>query len=301
MFSDSFKNDVEKLKEDNISGSEEIVSKAIAIVKEEINHQPSHYQTFQQLLEMLNEIRSAKPEMAAVKNIVIYFLDFFQKGVPVLKLADRVYDKLEHQRIKLQENLLVYLKRAKTIATYSRSSSIASGLKVLSETKQPEELPTLIMFESRPMLEGKNFAIEAASWGYNIKFFSDAGMAMAIRKFEPDYVLVGADTIFPDGYVANKLGSVALALIAREYGIPFYVVSSTLKLILQEKEFSIQNYPSSELWEGEKPENVQVFNPYFEIVPAKYISGYITEYGFSKTINDLKINIEKAYIREMYD
>ena len=300
MFSDSFKNDVEKLKEDNISGSEEIVSKAIAIVREELNRQPSSYQTFQQLLEMLNEIRNAKPEMAAVKNIVIYFLDFFQKGVPILKLAERVYDKLENQRIKLQENLLVYLKRAKVLATYSRSSSIASGLKALSE-KEPEKLPTLVMFESRPMLEGKNFAIETASWGYSVKFFSDAGMAIALRKFEPDYVLVGADTIFPDGYVANKLGSVALALIAREYRMPFYVVSSTLKLLLQEKEFSIQNYPSNELWEGEKPENIQKFNPYFEIVPAKYICGYITEYGFSKSINDLKLNIEKAYIRKMYD
>lgn len=301
MFSQDFAQAVQQLKQDKISGSEEIVSQAITIIRDELLRQPTRYQNLEQLISMLKLIYNAKPEMAAIKNVVHYFLEYFKKGVEVQNLAERVEDKLNIQRQKLVSNLIPYLKTAKSVATYSRSSSIAMGLKQLSEQQDKDQLPDLILFESRPMLEGKKLALEAASWGYDIKYFSDAGMAIALRKFKPDMVIVGADTIFPDGDVVNKLGSVALALLCREYKIPFYVVSSTLKLLLQEIAFSIQNYPAQELWEGDKPDNIQVFNPYFEIVPAKYITGYITEHGYSKDIKDQAINIEKSYIRQMYD
>jgi translation initiation factor 2B subunit (eIF-2B alpha/beta/delta family) len=65
--------------------------------------------------------------------------------------------------------------------------------------------------------------------------------------------------------------------------------------------FAIQSYNSSQIWSKEKPENVKLFNPYFEVIPANLIKGYFTEHGFSTNIPDVKVEIEKEYIHKMYE
>ncbi|MCK4896122.1 MAG: hypothetical protein KAS47_04890 [Candidatus Heimdallarchaeota archaeon] len=65
--------------------------------------------------------------------------------------------------------------------------------------------------------------------------------------------------------------------------------------------FAIQSYKSTEVWLKDKPEDVKVFNPYFELIPANLISGFITEFGISDNIPDVKLKIEKEYIHKLYE
>jgi len=301
VYSERFEEEITKLKADHISGSEEIVRRAIQLVDEEIEREPKQYTNVSELAEMLSQVMKIKREMAALRNVLIYFIEFYHKGVPLEEVGDRVLEKLDEQIKDIIEKLLPHLKKCKTIMTYSRSSTIFQSLLELSKTVEKPDLPELVLYESRPVLEGKKFAKEASEAGYKVNYLVDSAMGIAMKTFKPDLVLVGADTIFPNGNVANKIGSHSLALFAYQHEIPYYVVSSTMKLLFKAVPFSIQSYGSAEVWLKGKPDDVKVFNPYFEVVPANLIKGYFTEFGFSTKIPDVKMSIEKELIYKMYE
>ncbi len=301
MNSEWFDSAIMNLKADNISGSEEIVRKAIQIIKQHISHNPGKYVKMNDLIDMLREIIKIKKEMVALRNVLIYFIDFFQLGVKVEDIADRVLEKLDNQRESLSEKLIPILSKCKTILTYSRSSTFVYSLFKLTEFKSKEDLPELIIFESRPALEGKKLALEASKAGFKVNYLVDAAIGLAMKTFKPDIVLIGADAIFPNGNVANKIGCHALGTFAFQYQVPMYVASTTLKLHMKAIPFAIQSYKSTEVWSKDKPENVKIFNPYFELIPANLIHGFITEFGISNNIPDVKLEIEKEYIHKLYD
>ncbi|MCK4972990.1 MAG: hypothetical protein KAS52_06685 [Candidatus Heimdallarchaeota archaeon] len=301
MNTEWFESAILNLKADNISGSEEIVRKAIQIIKQQISYYPEEYTSMNDLIIMLREIIKIKKEMAALRNVLIYFIDFFQLGVRVEDIADRVLEKLDNQRESLSEKLVPILSESKTIMTYSRSSTFVYSLFKLLDFKNREELPELVIFESRPALEGKKLALEASKAGFKVNYLVDAAMGLAIKTFKPDIIIIGADAIFPNGNVANKIGCHALAMFAYQYKVPMYVTSSTLKLLMKAIPFAIQSFKSTEVWLKDKPEDVKVFNPYFELIPANLISGFITEFGISDNIPDVKLKIEKEYIHKLYE
>jgi len=301
VYSKEFQEQIANLKADKISGSEEIVRKAIQLIRTEIQKNPARYGKIINLSEMLRKVIEIKKEMSALRNVLIYFIDFFQHGIAVEDLADRVIEKLDEQRNQLIEKLIPRIAQCKNIVTMSRSSTIFSSLKKFTETHDNDKLPVLTIFESRPALEGKKLALEVVNLGYKVNYLVDAAVGRAIKALNPDLVLIGADTIFPNGNVVNKIGCHALAIFAFQAKVPFYVVSTTLKLLLKAIPFTIQSYPSTEVWAKDKPKEVKVYNPYFEIIPANLISGFITEYGFSTNIPDVRLVLEKEYIREMYE
>jgi translation initiation factor 2B subunit (eIF-2B alpha/beta/delta family) len=299
--SEWFDSAIINLKADNISGSEEIVRKAIQIIKQQISYNPKKYTSINDLITMLREIIKIKKEMAALRNVLIYFIDFFQLGVRVEDIADRVLEKLDNQRESLSDKLVPLLAKSKTIMTHSRSSTFVYSLFKLLDFKKREELPELVIFESRPALEGKKLALEASKAGFKVNYLVDAAMGLAMKTFKPDIVLIGADVIFPNGNVANKIGCHTLAMFAYQYQVPMYVASTTLKLLLKAIQFAIQSYKSTEVWLKNIPDGVKIFNPYFEMIPANLIHSFITEFGISDNIPDVKLEIEKEYIHKLYE
>lgn len=138
------------------------------------------------------------------------------------------------------------------------------------------------------------FATESRPWrqGYlTIKDLSDAGVPAtliidsAARWIMPtiDLVFVGADTVCENGDLANKIGTSQLALIAREMNVPFRSCAETYKFTpryASGNEVPIEERDISEVIDpAVLPANVRVRNPVFDITPAEYISGYITEDG----------------------
>ena len=301
MYSARFEEAIAELKAANISGSEEIVRKALQIVDEEIESAPEKYTNLSELTEMLAQVMKIKREMFALRNVLVYFIDFYYQNVPLDEVADRVLEKLDVQRKSIVEKVIPHLKKCKNIMTFSRSSTIVKCLTTLGEYVEDEKLPELTVFESRPALEGRKLALEAVEAGYKVNYLVDSAMGIAMKTFKPDLVLIGADVIFPNGNVANKIGCHSLALFAYQYDIPFYIVSTSLKLLLKAVPFSIHSYKSKEVWSKDRPENVKIFNPYFEIIPANLIKGYFTEFGFSEKIPDVKVELEKDYIKKMYE
>jgi methylthioribose-1-phosphate isomerase len=114
-----------------------------------------------------------------------------------------------------------------------------------------------------------------------------AGELMCQGKI--DKVLVGADRVAANGDVANKIGTYTLAVLATENKIPFYVICplSTIDLSISTgKEIPIEERSPDEITEGLgkriAPPGVRVYNPAFDITPARYITRIITENGICK-------------------
>jgi methylthioribose-1-phosphate isomerase len=107
-----------------------------------------------------------------------------------------------------------------------------------------------------------------------------------MRKGEIDACVVGADRIAANGDTANKIGTYSVAVLAKENKIPFYVAApiSTFDLSLKNgDEIPIEERHCREVTHLQglpvAPEGVRVRNPAFDVTPARYITGIITEKG----------------------
>jgi methylthioribose-1-phosphate isomerase len=102
-------------------------------------------------------------------------------------------------------------------------------------------------------------------------------------------VVVGADRIARNGDVANKIGTYAVAVLAHENGVPFYVAApvSTLDLTLSSGDrIPIEQRPAQEVIEifgtAVAPPGTSVENPAFDVTPARYVTAIITEMGIAR-------------------
>lgn len=107
-----------------------------------------------------------------------------------------------------------------------------------------------------------------------------------------DMVIIGADAIKLDGSVYNKVGSFGIALSAWHSKIPVYVVGSLTK-VDTENSVKIEKRSGKEL-RADAPKWIEILNYAFDIVPAKFITGIITEYGVIKP-KDIKKSVKKYY------
>jgi methylthioribose-1-phosphate isomerase len=111
-----------------------------------------------------------------------------------------------------------------------------------------------------------------------------------MARGEINAVVVGADRIARNGDVANKIGTYALAILAREHGLPFYVAAPVSTLDLQMKtgaEIPIEERPAHEVthFAGQRvaPEGTRARNPAFDVTPHRYVTAIVTERGVARS------------------
>lgn len=141
--------------------------------------------------------------------------------------------------------------------------------------------------ETRPFLQGARLTTwELCHDKIPHTLITDSMAGYLMQQGKVDMVIVGADRIAGNGDTANKIGTYSLAVLAFAHEIPFYVAAPTTTIDL--KVSKGEEIPLEER-EGDEvriimgvrvvPDNVQVYNPAFDITPSKYISGIITEKG----------------------
>lgn len=142
--------------------------------------------------------------------------------------------------------------------------------------------------ETRPVLQGARLtAWELMEDGIPVTLITDSMAAVVMRQGKIDLCVVGADRIAANGDVANKIGTYAVAVLAKAHHIPFYVAASSSTIDISTPSGSaipIEERPGDEVttMNGETwiaPKGVDVFNPAFDVTPAKYVTGIITEQG----------------------
>jgi methylthioribose-1-phosphate isomerase len=182
-----------------------------------------------------------------------------------------------------------------TIITHCNAGALATAgygtaLGVVRAAFEAGKKIKVIADETRPWLQGLRLtAFELMEDNIPVTVIADNAAGSLLRRGKIDVAVTGADRIASNGDVANKIGTYSLAVLAKENGVPFYVAAPLSTIDLKMKcgdSIEIEERNSEEITRvmGQLigPENVSAYNPVFDITPAKYISGIITEKGVAR-------------------
>jgi len=141
--------------------------------------------------------------------------------------------------------------------------------------------------ETRPLLQGARLTTwELLQKGVDVTLICDNMAAQVMREGKVQAVVVGADRITANGDAANKIGTYGVAVLAHFHNSPFYVAApvSTFDFTLSSgDQIPIEQRDSREITHGfgrqTAPDGVPVYNPAFDVTPARLIAGFITEKG----------------------
>jgi len=145
--------------------------------------------------------------------------------------------------------------------------------------------------ETRPLLQGARLtAFELSNAGITTTLQCDNMVSVLLKSGKIDIIFVGCDRVASNGDAANKIGTSGLAIIAKHYGIPFYVCAPTSTIDMNTAtgdDIPIEIRDSDEvtdMWYKERmaPENIDVYNPAFDVTDHSLITGIITEKGICK-------------------
>jgi methylthioribose-1-phosphate isomerase len=141
--------------------------------------------------------------------------------------------------------------------------------------------------ETRPVMQGSRLtAWEMVKEGIPHRLISDVAAGAVMKRGEVDLVVTGADRIAANGDTANKIGTYAVAVLAKYHGVPFYVAApfSTIDAaIASGADIPIEERDGDEVrrtgGRQTAPAGTPVYNPAFDVTPAELIAGIITERG----------------------
>ncbi len=141
--------------------------------------------------------------------------------------------------------------------------------------------------ETRPLLQGSRItAYELHASGIPVTVLCDSMAAAVMQQGKIKAVIVGTDRVAANGDVANKIGTLSVAILAKHFGIPFYVAAPTSSIDLSlpsGREIPIEQRDPAEVTRGlgrvTAPPGVDVYNPAFDVTPSELVSAIITENG----------------------
>jgi methylthioribose-1-phosphate isomerase len=141
--------------------------------------------------------------------------------------------------------------------------------------------------ETRPLLQGARLtAWELTQAGIEAVLICDNMAASLMQTGKVNAIMTGADRIAANGDTANKIGTLGLSILAKHYGIPFYIAapSSTFDFSIENgSQIPIEQRNADEVsafgLRQTAPENMNIYNPAFDVTPAKNITAIITEKG----------------------
>jgi methylthioribose-1-phosphate isomerase len=141
--------------------------------------------------------------------------------------------------------------------------------------------------ETRPVMQGSRLtAWECVREGIPHRLIADVVAASVMARGQVDLVVTGADRIAANGDTANKIGTYALAVLAKHHGVPFYVaapcstldpaIASGAEIVIEERDAGEVRRVGSQ---QTAPEASPVYNPAFDVTPAALITAIVTERG----------------------
>jgi methylthioribose-1-phosphate isomerase len=177
------------------------------------------------------------------------------------------------------------------------ASDHGTALAALVSAHEQGKRFTVYVDETRPLLQGARLTMwELQQRGIDCVLICDGMAGQVMKEGKVQLVLVGADRIAANGDVANKIGTYSLAIQARHHGIPLYVAAprSTFDLALSDgAKIPIEQRPAEEITHGfgsqTAPAGARVYNPAFDVTPADFIAGIITEVGLIQPVNSASI------------
>ena len=230
---------------------------------------------------------------------LFFAIDFMLKaamgGEDLVAAAGRyAQDEIERCR-KIGEHGAKLIRNGTRILTHCNAGALATVdigtvMAPIRAAKEQGRRFFVYVDETRPRLQGARLTSwELLQEGIEHAIITDGAAGHFLGRGEVDLVLTGADRIAANGDTANKIGTYAMAVVARENDVPFYVAAptSTIDFDLPSGEkIPIEERSPQEVLhlDGQPiaPKESPARNPAFDVTPAKYITGFITEKGILK-------------------
>ncbi len=256
---------LQKIVNDKTSGSSEILVKLNDYLKNSLANSLQIKASIKQAKEKLSHFEAVNDYLNSIEKII-------KSGNPdKLKIFINNFDKqLQSKYEMLYQNAKPLLKNLNTILTLSNSKTLFEVFKLW---KKDNKKLKIIICESRPKLEGRNFAEALLKEKIKVEIIYDFMISLYLPKVNA--VITGADIILKNGNTINKTGSTTAAILCRHFKKPFYILAAKDKFS-KNKIFHLKQENRNEVWEV-KRKNLFVSNIYFEEIPAKLITEIITD------------------------
>lgn len=256
----------------------------------------------EQFLEVKNYLASARP--TAVN--LFWALDRVARQInqsvdmTVDKMQSVIYEEAEKIRredeaacFAMGEYGLSLLKPGMGILTHCNAGTIATAkygtcLAPLYVGQEQGYHFKVFADETRPLLQGARLtAWELNHAGIDVTLICDNMASIVMKNGWIDAVVVGCDRMAANGDGANKIGTSGVAILAKEYGIPFYMFVPTATIDLNTStgaDIPIELRNGEEIYKlwyekNMAPEGVKTYNPAFDVTDSSYITAVITEKG----------------------
>ena len=230
-----------------------------------------------ELVDFADELAEVRPSMTAIHNLVARWRTGVAEFSGDLD-ALRDYARTQAQQVRTwadavtdatMRGAVTALGDKRRLMTHSISSMVSRVLLAM-----PRDGLEVVVTESRPALEGWNLASTLARAGIDVTYITDAQIALFVG--DVDAVVMGADSLLPDGALVNKAGTHLMALAAREAGVRFYVCAESFKCTtLAAADIVLEEKSGSELRPPPVP-GIRTRNIYFEVTPASLITDWLS-------------------------
>ncbi|MBU8934310.1 MAG: S-methyl-5-thioribose-1-phosphate isomerase [candidate division Zixibacteria bacterium] len=249
------------------------------------------------------EIKAARPTAVNLAWAIDRVQDRFTKEQPdslalALSLlwneAEAIHEEDRHLCDRIGQNGAQLIKDGDSILTHCNAGALATGgigtaLGVIYTCKNQGKNICVYADETRPLLQGARLTSwELMQEGIDVTLICDSVAAVLMRQGHIDHVVVGADRVAANGDFANKIGTYAVAVLAKEHDVPFYIAApySTFDNNLPSgADIPIEERTASEVTEGfgsrTAPDGVRVYSPAFDITPFELVTQYVTDKGLT--------------------
>ena len=237
------------------------------------------------------DIKAARPTANDLFYAVDYMLDELSAGKDPVEAADAYAQSMVDKCKAIGEFGAPLIKDGFKVMTHCNAGALATvdvGTALAPIRKAWEQGRRFFVYasETRPRLQGMQLtAWELNQEGIDHAIIPDGASGHFIRK-GVDMIIVGADRIAANGDFANKIGTFEKAVLAKEFGVPFYVAAPISTFDFNTKtgeDIVIENRSEEEVTmvSGIRiaPEGSPALNPAFDMTPARYVTGFITEKG----------------------
>ena len=273
--------------------------------------------------EFFGRLAAAKAYLAAARPTAVnlfWALDRMERAAlacrekPIGEIRTRLRDeavRIREEDIetcrKIGENGLTLLRNGCGVLTHCNAGQLATtrygtALAPIHLGRERGWNFRVFCDETRPLLQGARLsAYELMADGVDTTVICDNMASQVMKNGWVDAVLVGADRIAANGDACNKIGTSGVAILARHYGVPFYVLAplSTIdRTLATGAEIPIEERKGAEITEmwyarPMAPSGVKTYNPAFDVTDASLITGIVTEKGVLRP--DYRKSIEEAF------
>lgn len=237
------------------------------------------------------KIKAARPTAVNLS----WAVDRVLKSASILDEALKMYDEDIAINKAIGKHGAKIIDDGDTILTHCNAGALAcvdygTALGVIRAAVEEGKKINVICDETRPLCQGARLSVfEMQEEGIPVKLIVDSAAGRLMQENKVNKVIIGADYVAQGG-VVNKIGSLMVALAAKRFQIPFYVAAPTSTFNKEVSVYDVEieeRKPEEVLSFGKcrvAPEETEVENPAFDIVPSDLITGIITQNGIIKPI-----------------